>query len=75
MSSSVCIACNRIIGQLKTPASLAAGWGVYVHTILSIGEESMRPGGQHFAMEEQMRFAIREGGKTVGAGVVTKIVA
>ncbi len=27
------------------------------------------------AMEEQMRFAIREGGKTVGAGVVTKITA
>jgi elongation factor Tu len=26
------------------------------------------------AMEEQMRFAIREGGKTVGAGVVTKII-
>ncbi len=25
------------------------------------------------AMEEKMRFAIREGGKTVGAGVVTKI--
>ncbi len=27
------------------------------------------------AMEEKMRFAIREGGKTVGAGVVTKIIA
>ena len=27
------------------------------------------------AMEERMRFAIREGGKTVGAGVVTKIIA
>lgn len=27
------------------------------------------------AMEDQMRFAIREGGKTVGAGVVTKIIA
>jgi elongation factor Tu len=27
------------------------------------------------AMEEQMRFAVREGGRTVGAGVVTKIVA
>ncbi len=27
------------------------------------------------AMEEGMRFAIREGGKTVGAGVVTKIIA
>jgi elongation factor Tu len=26
------------------------------------------------AMEEQLRFAIREGGKTVGAGVVTKVV-
>lgn len=26
------------------------------------------------AMEETMRFAIREGGKTVGAGVVTKII-
>jgi len=26
------------------------------------------------AMEENMRFAIREGGRTVGAGVVTKIV-
>ena len=26
------------------------------------------------AMEEGVRFAIREGGRTVGAGVVTKIV-
>jgi len=29
---------------------------------------------QPVAMEEGMRFAIREGGKTVGAGVVTKII-
>jgi elongation factor Tu len=27
------------------------------------------------AMEDQLRFAIREGGRTVGAGVVTKILA
>ena len=27
------------------------------------------------ALEDKTRFAIREGGKTVGAGVVTKIVA
>ena len=27
------------------------------------------------ALEDQMRFAIREGGKTVGAGVVTKVIA
>jgi elongation factor Tu len=26
------------------------------------------------AMEDQLRFAIREGGRTVGAGVVTKIL-
>jgi len=26
------------------------------------------------AMEEGLRFAIREGGRTVGAGVITKIV-
>jgi len=27
------------------------------------------------AMEDQMRFAVREGGRTVGSGVVTKIIA
>jgi elongation factor Tu len=26
------------------------------------------------AMEEGLRFAIREGGRTVGAGVVTKVI-
>ena len=26
------------------------------------------------AMNENLRFAIREGGRTVGAGVVTKII-
>ena len=29
---------------------------------------------QPIAMEQQLRFAIREGGKTVGAGVVTEII-
>ncbi|KKN45652.1 MULTISPECIES: EF-Tu C-terminal domain-related protein, partial [Pseudomonadota] len=27
------------------------------------------------AMEDGLRFAIREGGRTVGAGVVAKIIA
>ena len=27
------------------------------------------------AMDEQLRFAIREGGRTVGAGVVAKVIA
>ncbi|MBI4603527.1 MAG: elongation factor Tu, partial [Planctomycetes bacterium] len=30
--------------------------------------------GKPVAMEEQVRFAVREGGRTVGAGVVTKIL-
>ncbi len=47
------------------------------------GTEMVMPGdtisfkitlGSEVAMEEGMRFAIREGGKTVGAGVVTKIL-
>ncbi|KKK97944.1 hypothetical protein LCGC14_2647710, partial [marine sediment metagenome] len=29
---------------------------------------------QPIAMDEQLRFAIREGGRTVGSGVVTKII-
>ncbi|MBI3010676.1 MAG: elongation factor Tu, partial [Candidatus Omnitrophica bacterium] len=29
---------------------------------------------QPVAMEKEQRFAIREGGKTVGAGVITQVV-
>jgi elongation factor Tu len=29
---------------------------------------------QPIAMEEELKFAIREGGRTVGAGRVTKII-
>ena len=31
-------------------------------------------GAKPIAMEEVVRFAVREGGRTVGAGVVTKII-
>jgi elongation factor Tu len=31
-------------------------------------------GEKPIAMEEQLSFAVREGGRTVGAGVVTKII-
>src|SRR2546421_5501849 len=50
---------------------------------LPSGVEVVMPGGNTkmtielitpIAMEEQLRFAIREGGRTVGAGVVTKIL-
>ena len=51
--------------------------------VLSEGTEMVMPGDtvnliiklvSPVALEEQQRFAIREGGKTVGAGVVTKII-
>jgi elongation factor Tu len=50
---------------------------------LAQGAEMVMPGDntkltvtliQPIAMEDGLRFAIREGGKTVGAGVVTKIL-
>ncbi|HGY57390.1 MAG TPA: elongation factor Tu, partial [Caldithrix abyssi] len=30
--------------------------------------------GKEVAMEKELRFAIREGGRTVGAGVVSEII-
>ncbi|OGE76235.1 MAG: translation elongation factor Tu [Candidatus Doudnabacteria bacterium RIFCSPHIGHO2_02_FULL_48_21] len=51
--------------------------------VLPAGKEMVMPGDtvdltikliSPVAMEDQMRFAIREGGHTVGAGVVTKII-
>jgi len=51
--------------------------------VLPEGREMVMPGDnvtmtvsliQPIAMEEGLRFAIREGGRTVGAGVVTKIL-
>jgi elongation factor Tu len=38
---------------------------------VSVEVELMQP----IAMEDKLRFAVREGGKTVGSGVVTKILA
>jgi elongation factor Tu len=52
-------------------------------TMLPEGTDMVMPGDtvnctieliQPVAVEDQMRFAIREGGRTVGAGVVTKVV-
>ena len=50
---------------------------------LPAGTEMVMPGdnvtmtvelGKPIAMDEGLRFAIREGGRTVGAGVVTQIM-
>jgi elongation factor Tu len=37
---------------------------------ITISAELINP----IAMEQEVRFAIREGGRTVGAGVVTEII-
>jgi len=51
--------------------------------LLPEGVEMVKPGdninfsvklGQPVALEEQQRFAIREGGRTVGSGVISKII-
>ena len=42
--------------------------GDNIKVVVDLGEKGV-------AMEEGVRFAVREGGRTVGAGVVTKIVA
>jgi elongation factor Tu len=53
------------------------------NVILAQGTEMVMPGDNvsitveliaPIAMEEGLRFAIREGGRTVGAGVVSKIL-
>src|SRR6266498_4028355 len=58
------------------------GFGTDKRTVVT-GVEMVMPGDNTkmtielitpIAMEEQLRFAIREGGRTVGAGVVTKIL-
>ena len=50
---------------------------------LPAGQEMVMPGdntqmeiemGQPIAMDAGLRFAVREGGRTVGAGVVTEII-
>ncbi|MCZ7556645.1 MAG: elongation factor Tu [Bacteroidia bacterium] len=53
-------------------------------TVLPAGTEMVMPGDNvdgmtielisEIAMEEGLRFAVREGGRTVGAGIVTKII-
>ena len=51
---------------------------------LPAGTEMVMPGDnvtvtveliQPIAMEKELRFAIREGGRTVGAGVVSEVIA
>jgi len=56
-----------VTGEVTLPAGVAM---VQPGDTVNITVKLINP----VAMEEQMRFAIREGGKTVGAGAVTKII-
>ncbi|MFA5793980.1 MAG: elongation factor Tu [Candidatus Brocadiia bacterium] len=56
-----------VTGEVKLPAKVEM---VMPGENVSLNVELMTP----IAMEDKLRFAIREGGRTVGAGVVTKIV-
>jgi elongation factor Tu len=56
-----------VTGEVKLPESVAM---VNPGDTVNMNVTLITP----VAMEEKMRFAIREGGKTVGAGVVTKII-
>src|SRR5947199_117612 len=70
-------------GKIKVGEEVEmVGFGTDKKTVVT-GVEMVRPGDNTkmtielitpIAMEEQLRFAIREGGRTVGAGVVTKIL-
>jgi len=55
-----------VTGEVKLVASEMAMPGDNVQMEITLIEK--------VAMEEGMKFAIREGGKTVGAGIVTKII-
>ena len=58
-----------VTGSLKLPAGTEMVMpGDNVKIEVDLGETPI-------AMEQGVRFAIREGGRTVGAGVVTKIIA
>ena len=73
------------LGQEVTAEVFASGQRVDVTGVVYLpeGTEMVMPGDrtdmrveliQPIAMEEGLRFAIREGGRTVGAGRVTKII-
>ena len=73
---------GRVSGFL---ISMVFGRNFFWHGILNLpeGVEMVMPGDNvtitgelitPIAMEEGLRFAIREGGRTVGAGVVSEII-
>ena len=57
-------------GQALATVVLAQSWLGVVERNVSMIVELIVP----IAMEERLRFAIREGGRTVGSGVVASIV-
>ena len=72
-----------LLSLLNTDLSFALSTDVTGEVTLPAGTEMVMPGDDAkftvtlitpIAMSEKLNFAIREGGRTVGAGVVTKII-
>ena len=68
LPSSVLLPYDDVTGAIELPADKEM---VMPGDNVSITVKLINP----IAMEEGLRFAIREGGRTVGAGVVAKIIA
>ena len=69
------------IGEIRVTSNFRLSPGMTIS--VPEGTEMVMPGDNiamevhlivPIAMEEKLRFAIREGGRTVGAGVVSKII-
>ena len=60
----------RLVVTAEHVAGIVSRW-------TGIPVDKMLEGERHklLAMEQNLRFAIREGGHTIGAGVITKIIA
>ena len=67
MGSEMCIRDSDVTGAVELPEGVEM---VMPGDNIDMSVELISP----IAMEDGMNFAIREGGRTVGSGVVTKIV-
>ena len=79
-------AAGWVLGAAIVALGASIASGMFFHADsgeLPEGVEMVMPGDniemkvkliQPIAMDEQLRFAVREGGRTVGSGVITKIL-
>ena len=72
------LAAHRYTGKVDAPFKFADAFPLLITSTASLGELNgrlQRQGSAPVAMERGQRFAIREGGRTIGAGRVTDVIA